>query len=87
MLFGFRGALSRRLEFDHIDAASVVKAPAYRLVIGRKKRTLDWHGAAQMMEQLTQVGAGLGLARLRPQQKGEVFAGVRRIAVQDQKSQ
>ncbi len=43
--------------------------------------------AAQVVEQLAQVRASLRLARLGPQKKREVFAGLRGIGVQHQKRQ
>jgi hypothetical protein len=41
-------------------------------------------GATQLMQRLAQVGAGLGLAGVRPEEKREVLAQLRGVPMQDQ---
>ena len=43
--------------------------------------------SAEIEEQLAQIRAGLGIARVGPQEKREVFAGLRYVAVQHKKRQ
>jgi hypothetical protein len=37
-----------------------------------------------MMQELAEIGAGLGLVRIGPQKKREMLAGLRRLTVENQ---
>ena len=69
-------AVAGCLQFHDIDRTCGVEPPANCVVVDGEKRALGWKRATQSMEELPQIRACLGPARLAPENKGKAFAGL-----------
>ncbi len=84
---GVRRARERGIEFHDVDGAGGVAAPLHAVVVRLQVATFRRQRAAQVMEQLTEIGAGLRLDGFRPKEKCQLFARLRRLAIEDQPGQ
>jgi hypothetical protein len=74
----------RSLEFDRVDRTGSLLPPSNREMSGYQQAAFRRQGSFQMVEKLPQIRPRLRFARCRPQQKGQSFARLQRIAMQDQ---
>ncbi len=84
---GVRRAREGGLEFHDVDGAGGVAAPLHAVVIRLQVATFGRQCSTQVMEQLTEIGAGLGLDGFRPEEKCELFAWLRRLAIEHEPGQ
>ena len=54
------------------------------MVVRFQQAAFGGQRVAQVVQQLPEIGARLGFAGFRPEQRGQLFARLRRIAVQQQ---
>jgi hypothetical protein len=83
-LGGPLGPGGRLLEGGHVDPARRVVAPAQGPGGRLEEPVGAGQGPAQDVEQVAQVGPGLGLAGVRPEQEGQALAGLGRLPVEHQ---
>jgi hypothetical protein len=57
------------------------------VVVTHQQRAFDRESPPKIVKQLAQVGAGLGIRRLRPKKGRELLTGLHRFAVQHKKRQ
>ena len=73
-----------RLEFGHIQPEGRVAAPLHGELVGSQKAIGVRQGPAQAVPQSAQIGAGLLLGGVGPEEEGQVLARDRPLAVQQQ---
>ena len=79
---GLRGQRHRVIELRYVDAARRVAPPLHGVIVGDQETVVGRYGAAQVMEQLPQIGARLRFAGFRPEQKRQLLARLRHVGVQ-----
>jgi hypothetical protein len=87
LLLGLGGPLGpggRGFEGGHVDPAGGVLAPAKGPGGDLQEPVGVGQGPAQDVQQVAQVGPGLGLAGAGPEQEGQALAGLGRLAVEQQ---
>jgi hypothetical protein len=90
LLGGLRGPLGpggRRFEGGHVDPAGGAVAPAQAPGGHLEEPVGVGQGPAQDVEQVAQVGPGLGLAGVGPEQEGQALAGLGRLPVEHQEGE
>ena len=81
---GARGLGQRRLEAGHVEREAGVGAPARGPGVGDQEAVRIRQGVPQLVEDLPEVVAGLRLARVRPEDEGQVLSQLRRVPVQEE---
>ncbi len=84
---GGLGLGERRLKVGHIAADRRITSPVQGWAFGAYECVGHGDRLPHGMQQLAQVGARLGLAGVGPEQEGEVLAGLRGGAVQQEVGQ
>ena len=81
---GLRRTRERGLEFHHVDGAAWVAAPLHTVVVRLQVTAFGRQRAAQVMQQLPEIGPCLRFDGFRPKEKCQLFARLRRLAIEDQ---
>ncbi len=74
----------RRLEAGHVQREAGVGAPRRGPGVRDQEAVRVRQGVAQLVEDLPEVVAGLRLARVRPEDEGQVLSQLRRVPVQEE---
>ena len=75
------------LELDDVHDGRSIRHPLHRPRTDLKEPVRLGDRPAEVVQGLTEVGTGLGIVRIRPEQEREVLAGLGRVAVEDQERQ
>lgn len=78
------GLGQRPLELGHVQGVGNVRAPLEGGLVNGEQVVQLRHGAAQAVPEAAEVGASLLLAGVGPEEEGQVLAGHRPVALQEQ---
>ena len=71
---GVRRARECGIEFHDVNRASPIAPPLYGVVVRFQQAAFGGQRVAQVVQQLPEIGARLGLAGFRPEKRGQSFA-------------
>src|SRR5258708_9081702 len=75
------------LEVGHVEGPGSIGLPLERLLLGTQEVVGCREGAAQTMQQMAEIRVRLGLCGIRPEQKGQVCAGLGGSGMEDEVGQ